>query len=162
MKLRNKKTGEIVDTLCSDDITKGISFGIDHHDGNPTMAYYNSLAELNAEWEDVPEEPKEHWYINYLCEADKLNIDENFTDAERSLILDRQLEIGNYFETKEEAEKAVEKLKAWQRLKEKGFKFIGKTYETDKRFGSIFYKLNDDTYSEDIIQDLDLLFGGEE
>lgn len=53
MKLRNKKTGEIVDTLCSDDITKGISFGIDHHDGNPTMAYYNSLAELNEEWCDA-------------------------------------------------------------------------------------------------------------
>lgn len=56
MKLKNKQTGEIVDTLCSDDITKGISFGVDHHDGNPTMAYYNSLAELNAEWEDIPEE----------------------------------------------------------------------------------------------------------
>lgn len=62
MKLRNKKTGEIIDTLCSDDITKGISFGIDHHDGNPTMAYYNSLAELNAEWEDY-DEPKKYKYV---------------------------------------------------------------------------------------------------
>lgn len=57
MKLRNKKTGEIVDTLCPDDITKGLAFGIDKHDGNPTMSYYNSLAELNADWEDY--EPKE-------------------------------------------------------------------------------------------------------
>ena len=31
--------------------------------------------------------------------------------------------IGNYFETKEEAEKAVEKLKAWKRLKDKGVTF---------------------------------------
>ena len=52
MKLRNKKTGEIVDTLCPDDITKGLAFGIDKHDGNPTMAYYNSLTKLNEDWED--------------------------------------------------------------------------------------------------------------
>lgn len=31
--------------------------------------------------------------------------------------------IGNYFETREEAEKAVEKLKAWKRLKDSGLKF---------------------------------------
>ena len=33
--------------------------------------------------------------------------------------------IGNYFETKKEAERAVKKLKAWKRLKEKGFEFEG-------------------------------------
>lgn len=32
-------------------------------------------------------------------------------------------EIGNCFKTKEEAEKAVEKLKAWKRLKDSGLKF---------------------------------------
>lgn len=71
-------------------------------------------------------------------------------------------QIGNYFDTREEAEKALEKLKAIKRLKDKGFKFIGKTYETDKRFGSIFYNVDEDTYSEDIIDDLDFLFGDEE
>lgn len=39
MKLRNKKTGEI-------------NLGDLHLDD------FNSLAELNADWEDVPEEPK--------------------------------------------------------------------------------------------------------
>lgn len=34
-----------------------------------------------------------------------------------------RLEIGNCFQTKEEAEKAVEKLKAWKRLKDSGLKF---------------------------------------
>ena len=34
-----------------------------------------------------------------------------------------RFEIGNCFQTKEEAEKAVEKLKAWKRLKDSGLKF---------------------------------------
>ena len=34
-----------------------------------------------------------------------------------------RVKIGNYFETREEAEKAVEKLKAWKRLKDSGLKF---------------------------------------
>ena len=42
----------------------------------------------------------------------------NITDSER-------LEIGNCFQTKEEAERAVEKLKAWKRLKDSGLKFKG-------------------------------------
>ena len=112
MKLRNKKTGEIVDTLCRDDITKGLAFGVDHHDGNPTMAYYSSLAELNAEWEDY-EEPKEYWYLENNLEAFRSYYCDDYIDATRK-------EIGNYFETKEEAEKAAEKLKAWKRLKKIG------------------------------------------
>ena len=160
MRLRNKKTLIVVDAEIRDAINDGPK-GLKVVESGEVLATYTSLAQLNTEWEDY-EEPKEHWYINYLCEVDKLNIDENFTDAERSLILDRQLEIGNYFETKEEAEKAVEKLKAWKRLKDEGFEFIGKTYETDKYFGSAFFKVDDGTYSEDIVHDLYLLFGGEE
>lgn len=34
-----------------------------------------------------------------------------------------RVKIGNYFETREEAEKAVERLKAWERLKDAGLKF---------------------------------------
>lgn len=34
-----------------------------------------------------------------------------------------RVEIGNCFETREEAEKAVERLKAWERLKDAGLKF---------------------------------------
>ena len=36
-----------------------------------------------------------------------------------------RFEIGNCFQTKEEAEQAVEKLKAWKRLKDSGLKFKG-------------------------------------
>jgi len=74
--------------------------------------------------------------------------------------------IGNYFETKEEAEKAVEKLKAWKRLKDKCFRF----YRWNK--GSLLKSLPntiefacDDTKMwtwEDIQDDLDLLFSQED
>ena len=73
-----------------------------------------------------------------------------------------RIEIGNYFETAEEAEKAIEKLKAWKRLRDNGFKFEGlekrgryinfyqgKSYKTDKQ-------------CQQAMQDIDLLFGGEE
>lgn len=161
MKLRNKKTGEIGKLHCDMNVTPAKYGVFEDTDIRGHYWEYNSLAELNSEWEDY-EEPKDHWNINSLGEVEKLNIDEKFTNAEQSFILDNHLEIGNYFGTREEAEKAVDKLKAWKRLKDKGFRFIGKTYETDKRFGSIFYKVDDDTYSEDIIEDIDLLFGGEE
>ncbi len=140
MKLRNKKTGEIREI-------KNILV-----DGMFTV---NSLAELNEEWEDVPEEPKDFQYIM----ADG-NID---LQADNNSIFSNNLkEIGNYFETEEEAEKAVEKLKAWKRLKDKGVELYGwrknptGTYDFLARWKDIPPKMTD------IINDLDLLFGGEE
>jgi hypothetical protein len=73
--------------------------------------------------------------------------------------------LGNYFETKEEAEKAVEKLKAWKRLKDKGFRFTfwdmrsgsGKDGHCEGEF-VMFSECPDDIETAD----LDLLFGGEE
>jgi hypothetical protein len=161
MRLRNKKTGEIVDTLCRDDITKGLAFGVDHHDGNPTMVYYNSLAELNEEWEDVPEEPKGVWWLD----------NEGFVNHASSIdedCFEKNKEIGNYFSTREEAEKAVEKLKAWKRLKDKGFRF--KNWNTNMR--EIYFNVPDSFFpienytghsiTEETWNDLDLLFGGED
>lgn len=54
MKLRNKKTGNIAEVL-TDSITVDVLI-----DRNNITGYYTSLAELNAEWEDAPEEPKFH------------------------------------------------------------------------------------------------------
>lgn len=147
MKLKNKRTGEIVslegELLFDNEVI--------------LLKQYASLAELNADWEDYEE--LEYWYIDdngdiLLSDLDGDKIWEDLAGQRK--------QIGNYFNTREEAEKAVEKLKAWKRLKDKGFRSIGKTYETDKRFGSVFYKVDEDTYSEDIIDDLDLLFSGED
>ena len=60
---------------------------------------------------------KDYWYINAI--GDVIRAVYITDDLTRSLIA-----IGNYFETPEEAEKAVEKLEAWKRLKDKGLYFV--------------------------------------
>lgn len=107
MKLRNKKTGQIIEPY------------IHTLDGKE----FNSLAELNEEWEDYHEEPKDFYYINE--NGGVLKYIPFDPDGEDKVYMKYQDAIGNYFETKEEAEKAVEKLKAWKRLKDKGFRFTG-------------------------------------
>lgn len=139
MRLRNKKTGEIADKSL--------------------FINYNSLSELNEEWEDYePEEPKEYWYIDWTPEIGAYHTRDVDSDAD-----ERQKEIGNYFETKEEADKAVEKLKAWKRLKDKGFKFDGydSGHNSNKDLcGQAYFKVGNFWF--DIKTDLNLLFGGEE
>ena len=101
------------------------------------------------------EEPKEYWYIDYdggilCCETDN-------SSAEKMMI-----NMGNHFESLEEAEKAVEKLKAFKRLKDNGFHFIG--WQSEYKGDSIDFYV-DWLASESkvaLTNDLDLLFGGEE
>ena len=135
MKLRNKKTGEI-------------NLGDLHLDD------FNSLAELNAEWEDY-EEPKKYWRID--CDGEIEDYEYEGTSFEKDC-----KEIGNYFETKEEAEKAVEKLKAWKRLKDKGFRFQFWTSSYSGDNISFFIDWINADSKKEIEEDLDLLFGGEE
>ena len=142
MKLRNKKTGEIVD------VTMPVKSG----DGWRLSA--NSLAELNEEWEDC-EEPKKGWYLDGIGKPIKIVFgDDDFIQTLEA--------IGNHFKTEEEAEKAVEKLKAWKRLKDKGVRF-GKRRHSHYG-GEMFWECPNGTGVSDkqIWKDLDLLFGGEE
>ena len=162
MRLRNKKTGEIVEVESighADSLKEKfgwqvtLSWKIDEY--LDTWKTYDSLAELNEEWEDIPEEePKTFWYID---DAGVLQIDEVLCS-----VINMRKSIGNYFETREEAEKAVEKLKAWKRLKDKGFEFDHWEYEfsiVDKPAQTIVIKANaGDTNNKD----LDLLFSQED
>lgn len=147
MKLRNKKTGEIIETC---EIFENL-YGKIRIRKNCRESYdyeYNSLAELAEEWEDVPEEPKEYWFMDYGGRIKAMNDANDKEDVARKVL-------GNYFDTREEAERAVEKLKAWKRLKDKGFEFTGFSNE------SIGYEIKE--LSGDFALDLDLLFnGGEE
>lgn len=136
MKIKNKKTGEIREI-------KNILI-----DG---MFSVNSLAELNAEWQDY-EEPKRYWSY------DTFNNDVTFNSISNEDDRKADQEIGNYFETREEAEKAVEKLKAFKRLKDKGFRFI----ELDDIRCCIQFTVNDLYNDNDAAKDLNLLFGDEE
>lgn len=156
MKLRNKKTGEIVEPFGITCVN-GRTF-VQFDDGKGIFKFEaHSLAELNAEWEDYKEPPKEYWYVN----SDSLIYATDCGKYPDSDILRK--EIGNYFETKEDAEKAVEKLKAWKRLKEAGFRFIDWS-----PVDGISFKTSDEFFdSNDLIpsylrDDLDLLFSGED
>lgn len=148
MRLRNKITLEIGYTAVLQ------SKAIVVMDENAIqLASYTSLAELNAEWEDAPEEPKEYWTIRgtgYLS-TELMNPD-TINDLKQ---------IGNLFQSKEEAELAIRKLKAWKRLEDKGFKFDIWKNNTKKYLGDfVIYAHTKDL--SDIVGDLDLLFGGEE
>lgn len=138
MKLRNKKTGVIIPIEI-------------HYIGGKN---YETLKEINEDWEDY-EEPKEHWYVD--CDGEIMSTPEALCNESQK----DMKQIGNYFSTKE-AEKAIEKLKTWKRLKDKGFKF--NNWFT-RVLGGLQINVKFDEYngiSPEDKKDLDLLFGREE
>lgn len=139
MKLRNKKTGEIRE------LPDGFFCG-------------DNLKKICEEWEDY-EEPEYYWCIDCVSKNGLGNFRHSDDDVDEF-----NKSIGNYFETKEEAEKAVEKLKAWKRLESHDL-FISKGNRTFVNTDDVFVVQNVqfriDTYG-DVEEDLDLLFGGEE
>lgn len=148
MKLRNKKTGEIL--LIGNIIVE-----------NPNridcgkLSKCSSLAELNDEWEDY--KPKVFYYINE--NGGVLRYIPSDPEGEDETYIKYQKEIGNHFSSREEAEKAVEKLKAWKRLKDKGMRMY--SFKKEKT------GIDLDFYTLTILaprdkDSLDLLFGGEE
>ena len=159
MKLKNKKTGEIGELQITE---KHCAVAVGNGTASCGIEIYTSLAELNAEWEDAPEEPKDYWWISPV-DTDVVHCVEDVKDE-----MDQyNKEIGNYFETKEEAEKAVEKLKAFKRLKDKGFEFC-----CDIRYESLCGNgfnipldaiMPPEAYTDvEVSEDLDICFGGEE
>ena len=68
----------------------------------------------------------EDWFeeiSGFWCIGDMGNIE--YATVSRKGIIGAYKRIGNYFETREEAKRAVRKLEAWKRLKDKGFRFTG-------------------------------------
>lgn len=138
IKLRNKKTGEVV--VFGEGVVDLRKIGC------------KNMAEMiEAGWEDY-EEPKEYWCIDWTGGINKITS----LDGSHDKYEQNKKEIGNYFETKEEAEKAVEKLKAWKRLKDKGFEI---KLAQDGGYG---YLRADWGLLQDDFSDVKLLFGGEE
>lgn len=164
MKLRNKKTGEIkdVESLGHERSLKDkygaqitLSWNTEYENLGECRTY-NSLAEPNEEWEDY-EEPKTFWAISWAGEPEEY--DAKKTPQE---LKDMAQEIGNYFDTKEKAERAVEKLKAWKRLKDKGFR-LNHWKEAQLRPNMSCVAITGNLkVDEESKSDLDLLFGGEE
>lgn len=143
MKLRNKKTGEIRPAEARED-------GIYLYN-EITEQWFKYELDLLAKWWEHYEEPKDIWWLdNEGC------VNHASGDVNDSFRKNRK--IGNYFLSREEAEKAVEKLKAWKRLKDKGFMF-------DTWYGGnkvITFSIPQEIIDEPTAKDLDLLFGGGE
>ena len=97
---------------------RGISYVIVHKhqlEKNPNILddWFEEIKESNR-WK--PDEDQKY----YILDSNGLVHDSIWADDS----IDRsRFEIDNCFQTKEEAEKAVEKLKAWKRLKDSGLKF---------------------------------------
>lgn len=107
-------------------------------------------------WEEYREEPKEYWYISDGSEV--YGFSEYFVD---SPIEDAHREIGNLFSSREEAEKAVEKLRAYKRLKDKGFRFVGWDKALRRQEPCDFVVFCDFDGLVELERDLDICFGGE-
>lgn len=156
MRLRNKRTGEIGELQVTE---KHCAVAIGNGTASCGLEIYSSLARLYEEWEDAPEEPKEHYFITEYGGVFSLNEYEGLNNVAN---IEDYKQIGNYFETEEEAEEAVEKLKAWKRLKDKGFRFDC-WEENHHNLGIIEFSFSNVEKSVyDFEQDLNLLFGGEE
>jgi hypothetical protein len=151
MKLQNKKTREIGYLYAN----KNENYNVLDAD-DKVLAVYPSLAELNEEWEDY-KEPKTFWHI--LSNGGIMEKEISSDELRQEFITDAK-QVGNYFETEQEAEKAVEKLKAWKRLKDKGLKFEG--WGIGGEYGSTITFSDDIEYNDETRADLDLLFGGKE
>ena len=135
MKLKNIFTNEIV------------VFGEGVVDLNK-IGCKNVAEMLAAGWEDY-EDPKGIWYVGELGEP-------LFADHLCDYDTKHLKKIGNYFRAKKDAEKAIEKLKAWKRLKDKGFRIALRGCKGNAWLEANWGNLKGD-YS-----DVKLLFGDEE
>lgn len=151
MKLRNKKTGGLATFEVHDDyLTLKTDSG--WHD-------YDSLAELNEEWEDYEDE------LFYVISAEHKSGYQCVLKEDYPEICEVAKELGIGFETEKEARRAVEKLKACKRLKDKGFKLNGWTIDDGLRVSICTNLDSDGIYDKDrkeTKKDLDICFGGEE
>ena len=155
MKLKNKKTGEIGEIIL-----KHLSEYNQLEVITDNKLYVvKTLTELNEDWEDY--EGSKQWYgLNPLRDVGFEPLEyEGFEDLYK-----HAKELGIAFETKEEAKKAVEKLKAWKRLKDKGFRFTGFAHKDRGRLDEleIYCQLGECPKDIEDMDDVHLLFGGEE
>lgn len=144
MKLRNKKTGEIATLTLS---TNGEDLIIM---GNDMYAHITKLSELK-DYEDYEEDE-----LLYVVSAEHRSGYQCVLKEDYPEICKVAKELGIGFETEKECQKAVEKLKAWKRLKDKGFRITMQGCKGNAWLQANWGNLQGD-YS-----DVLLLFGGEE
>lgn len=144
-KLINRNTGQIV--VYGEGIVDLKSLGC------------KNVAEmLEAGWEEY-KEPKPQ-VVYYIDRDGEIVPYKNVEYPKRVFNNEQNREIGNYFETREDAEKAVDKLKAWKRLKDTIIRIDRASFD-DVGTATLFIRYKKENHKE-VNKDLDLLFGGEE
>lgn len=115
----------------------------------------NNESIININLSKDYEDQKNHWFISEFGRV--YCVEYVGMDKERIGWLK---EIGNWFDSEEDAKKVVEKFKAFKRLKNKGFKFEGwdNTDRSTIHHFSLFVSIED---LDNINKDLNLLFGWE-
>lgn len=152
-KFRDKETG-VVGYLRAN---RYIEYQIEDEQGFPINGSFKTLSELLEKWEEIEEEPKEYWHIR--------DGEVYRSEIGHCIKTEKRKEIGNYFVTKEEAEKAVEKLKSFKRLKDCGITFKNWTINqtgTIDCFATWGDNIPPSRKNPTLLDDLDLLFGGED
>ena len=130
---------------------RGISYTIVHKDQlekNPNILT-DWFEEINESIRWKPEMDQKYYYLDsdYGSVCSKRWNDDRIFDHGR-------FEIGNCFQTKEEAEKVVEKLKAWKRLKDSGLKFKGWNKSNYDRTFCINAEIEHDVVAFEFFKDL--------
>lgn len=166
MKLRNKKTGEIKEVIVGGypvsgktEIWECSEMDANEEDGYKSLGTYTSLAELNEDCEDY-EEP-EHWCITMYGGITRIKDNEEPVDYLK--------EIGNYFNSKEDAYAALEKLKAWKRLKDAEIYFVYDAIKEGSKHKLILRpecdkvkRMTTIAECKSLYKDVKFLFGGKE
>ena len=126
------------------------------HWSDRIMAYNHKTLEkfpnILDEWFEEVEEPKDYWVIDIRDGAGYKPYLEEPSEMD--------FEIGNYFETKEEAELAVRKLKAWKRLKDNGLKLESAEDFMRSPLDEIHFEY-DVEHQKNVYQDICIILGGE-
>ena len=129
---------------------RGISYTIVHKDQlekNPNILA-EWFEEINESTRWKPELGHDYYYIS----GDGHVYDNSWDDSQ---FVDRgRFEIGNCFRTEEEAEKVVEKLKSWKRLKDSGLKFKGWNKSNYDKTFCINVEIEHDMVAFDFFKDL--------
>ena len=141
MKLKNKKTGETI-TLKDDRELALLKF------------VESSLPNGFILWEEVKEPTRWKPEMNqeyYFVDSDGFVFCNRWDDCS---IDHGRFEIGNIFQTEEEAKKSVEKLKTWKRLKDSGLKFKDWNKSNYDRTFCINAEIENDVAAFDFFKDL--------
>lgn len=137
--------GEVVDAALGTLPDGRIMVRANGPSGGEHRFYYESIDGFIEDWADPYEEEEKYWYIY---------ADEPQSDYKGGFIEENFKSVGNYFESKEEAEQVVEKLKAWRRLRELGLFRWGNLNEVKAACDYRHYV--------GIERDFEIVFGGEE